>query len=238
MMLDAKHHKEILVKILREIATDEFAPGLLGFKGGTAAMLFYNLSRFSVDLDFDLLDPSKEQYIFDVISKIISKYGTIKESYNKRYSLFFLLSYEQKMPNAQNIKIDINKRDFGSRYEIQDYLGTNIKVMVQEDMAAHKLVAMFERMGDANRDIYDVWYFLQNSWPINKAIIEQRTDLTYKAFLQKCIDDLGALSDRGILAGIGELLTEKQKVWAKAYLRKETIFLLRLQLSHEDSNPE
>lgn len=233
MALDTKRHKEILVKILHEIATDEFAPTLLGFKGGTAAMLFYDLPRFSVDLDFDLLDSTKETYVFELLTKIVGKYGTIKESSNKRYGIFFLLSYEQKIPNAQNIKVDVNKRDFGSRYEIRDYLGTNLQVMVKEDMVAHKMVAMHERIGYANRDIFDVWYFLESSWSINKHIIEQRTGMSYKAFLEKCIFDLESMSDKEILAGIGELLTEKQKVWAKAHLRKETIFLLRLQLSHE-----
>lgn len=184
------------------------------------------------------MDSSTEQYVFDLLSKIISKYGTIKESHNKRYSIFFLLDYENKQPNAQNIKVDVNKRDFGSRYELKQYLGIDLLVMVQEDMAAHKMIAMFERMGDANRDIYDVWYFLQNNWPLNKAIIEQRIGLTYKVFLEKCVEELEKMSDRFILSGIGELLTEKQKIWAKAHLRKETIFLLKLQLSHEDSNPE
>lgn len=30
---------------------------VLGFKGGTAALLFYGLPRLSVDLDFDLIKP-------------------------------------------------------------------------------------------------------------------------------------------------------------------------------------
>lgn len=233
MTLDTNRHKEVLVKILREIATDEFAPALLAFKGGTAAMLFYNLPRFSVDLDFDLLDATKTEYVFELLSKIIAKYGTIKESSNKRYSIFFLLSYTHKIPNAQNIKVDVNKRDFGSRYEIREYLGIDLNVMVKEDMAAHKMVAMYERMGFANRDIFDVWYFLESSWPINKNIIEQRTNLSYKEFLEKCITQLEKMSDHTILAGIGELLSDKQKIWAKDHLRKETIFLLKLQLSHE-----
>jgi hypothetical protein len=49
-------------------------------------------------------------------------------------------------------------------------------------------------------------------------------------FLQKCIDVLEGMSDRGILSGIGELLDVKQKLWAKTKLRSETIFLLRLRL--------
>jgi len=39
------------------------------------------------------------------------------------------------------------------------------------------------------------------------------------------------MSDRNILSGIGELLDAKQKAWAKANLRKETIFLLQLLMS-------
>lgn len=36
--------------------------------------------------------------------------------------------------------------------------------MVREDMAAHKMVAMLERIGKTNRDIFDVWFFLKNNW--------------------------------------------------------------------------
>ena len=55
-MLNTKEHKNILVRIVKDIYTDNTLGPLLGFKGGTAAMLLYELDRFSVDLDFDLLD--------------------------------------------------------------------------------------------------------------------------------------------------------------------------------------
>ena len=58
-----------------------------------------------------------------------------------------------------------------------------MKVMVREDMAAHKLVAMYERSGQTNRDIYDVWFFLKNNWPINEKIIEKRTGMSVQEFL-------------------------------------------------------
>lgn len=108
-----------------------------------------------------------------------------------------------------------------------------MQVMVQEDITANKLVAMHERIGKTNRDIYDVWFFLSKHWPINKKIIEQRTGMTYPIFLETCIDDLEKLSNRGILSGIGELLDEKQKAWVKSKLKDETIFLLKLALSNE-----
>lgn len=231
MMLDTTIHKNLLVAILKDIFTDAHIASCLGFKGGTAAMLFYNLSRFSVDLDFDLLDEKKEDLVFNAVNAILTKYGHVKAQ-NKRYSLFFLLSYNNKLTGAQNIKIEINKRAFGSKYEVKLYLGIAMQVMVKEDMAAHKLVAMHERIGKTNRDIFDVWFFFHDNWPINTKIVELRTNMTYKNFLQTCISDLEKMSNRNILSGIGELLDEKQKAWVKSKLLPETIFLLKLALNN------
>ncbi len=57
-----------------------------------------------------------------------------------------------------------------------------MKVMVQEDIAAHKMVAMVERMGKANRDIFDTYFFLQHNWPINEQFIVHRTGLSMPDF--------------------------------------------------------
>lgn len=126
--------------------------------------------------------------------------------------------------------MEINRRSFGSRYEIKTYLGISMLVMIREDMFAHKLVAMHERLGKTNRDIYDVWFFLKNNWPINKSIVEKRVNLPFEDFLQKCVAGLEKVSDRNILSGVGELLNAKQKDWARVNLRKETIFLLKLKI--------
>jgi len=77
MTLNTITHKNILIKILKDIYTDSTIGPLLGFKGGTAVYLFYNLNRFSVDLDFYLLDAEKEDYVFEQIKKILENYGTI-----------------------------------------------------------------------------------------------------------------------------------------------------------------
>ena len=233
MTLNTTTHKNILIKILKNIYTDSTIGPLLGFKGGTAVYLFYNLNRFSVDLDFDLLNVEKEDYVFEQIKKILENYGAIKEAEKKRFNLFYVLAYDDKVLGAQNIKVEINRREFGSKYEVKSYLGISMKVMVQEDMFAHKLCAMYERIGKTNRDIFDVWYFLQNDWPINKEIIESRTKMSYKQFLQKSIDALEKMTNRNILSGMGELLDAKQKDWVKSKLRTETIFLMKLALDNE-----
>jgi predicted nucleotidyltransferase component of viral defense system len=231
MTLEITTHKNILLKILKDIYTDTSLGPLLGFKGGTAAYLFYNLDRFSIDLDFDLLDENKGQEVFDKVEKIVKEYGIIKEKRDKKHTLFILLSYSEE---AQNIKIEINKRGFGSQYEVKNYLGISMLAMRREDMFAHKLVAMIERNKIANRDIYDVHFFLKNNWEINKEIVEKRTEMKFTDYLKKCIEFVENIPDRGILSGMGELINEKQKYWVKSNLKKDTVFLLKLALDNEE----
>jgi hypothetical protein len=94
-------------------------------------------------------------------------------------------------------------------------------------------VAMYERESRTNRDIFDIWYFLQNDWPINKEIIKKRTGMSFKDFLQKCIGLVEKANNKNILAGMGELLDEKQKAWAKEHLKEDALFQLKLKLENE-----
>ena len=108
-----------------------------------------------------------------------------------------------------------------------------MKVMIREDMFANKIVAFYQRLERANRDIFDVWFFLHENWPINKALVEQRTEMPFKKFLGECINKLENFSERSILAGMGEVLSEKQKIWVKENLKKDLLFLLKLKLSEQ-----
>jgi predicted nucleotidyltransferase component of viral defense system len=229
-MFDKNSHKTLLLQILKEIYTDPSLGPILGFKGGTAAHLFHDLGRFSVDLDFDLLDESREDAVFSGIASILEGFGTIREKYKKKHTLFFMLSYEEKAPN---IKVEVNRRTFGSRYELENYLGISMRVMVKEDMFAHKLVAMLERKNKANRDLYDVWFFLKNRWPINKGIVEKRAKLPFGEYLKKSVKFIESVPDRSILQGMGELLDEKQKAWVKANLKKDAVFLLNIRIEQD-----
>ncbi|MBD3244451.1 MAG: hypothetical protein GF335_00470 [Candidatus Moranbacteria bacterium] len=225
MKFDIKNHNFVLLKILKDVYEEESIGPILGFKGGTAVYFFYKLPRCSIDLDFDLLDITKKEFVFEKIKEIINQYGIIKNLYIKRYNLFFLLSYKNA---SKNIKIEINLRDFDSSYEFKNYLGIPMLVMIKKDMTAHKLVAMYERM--AARDIFDVWFFLKNNWQINEKIIKQRTGFDLNHFLKKLIDKLEKFPNKQILSGVGELINEKQEDWAKDKLKQETLFLLKLYL--------
>jgi hypothetical protein len=46
-------------------------------------------------------------------------------------------------------------------------------------------------------------------------------------YLQKCIDTLEGMSDKGMLNGLGELMDEDMKKFVRTKLRTETITLLK-----------
>lgn len=229
-MLNQNKHKNILLSILKDIYNDSTISSQLGFKGGTAAYLFYNLTRFSVDLDFDLLDKNYEQIVFEKVKNIAGAYGKIKDAQKKFFTLFFMVSYGEQ---DRNVKVDISRRIKGSQYETKQFLGIPMLVMKQEDMCANKLLAMSERMERFSRDIYDVWFFLSKMWPINKNIVEDRSKKKLPEFLLDLANKLERLPENQILEGMGELLDDKQKSWVKNSLKKETIFQLRLRAELE-----
>src|SRR5437879_2443229 len=125
-MVSIDLHKGNLVNILRVIYSDTLLRNVLGFKGGTAAMLFYNLPRFSVDLDFDLLDPDKKEKVFIRLKKILPRFGMVTQAQDKQYTLFFLLSYKK---GERGLKVEISKRTMQSAYELKNFLGIPMLVM-------------------------------------------------------------------------------------------------------------
>jgi hypothetical protein len=54
-----------------------------------------------------------------------------------------------------------------------------------------------------------------------------------KDLLQKCIDQFEKMSNKNILVGLGESLSDRQKDWVRAKLRSDTIFLLKACMESE-----
>lgn len=223
-MVNINKHKFFLFQILKEIYEDKELSGILGFKGGTALMFFYDLPRFSVDLDFNLLNLQKEDRVYEKVREILLKHGSIHDEAKKFYGIISVLDYGV---GERKLKVEISNRGFGDHYEVKNLLGVNMQVMVAPDMFAHKLCAILDRTAITNRDIFDCWFFMNNKTPINQSIVETRMEMPLSDYLQKCIDTLEGMSDKGMLNGLGELMDEEMKKFVRTKLRTETITLLR-----------
>ncbi len=226
-MLNRSQHLSLLQDLLRKIYLNRSLRTCLGFKGGTALLLFHQLDRFSTDLDFDLLD---ENFAAEEINLILRNYagqiGTIKEkdSSNGPQSIRIIVSY--KNDATKNIKLDVSKRRFSSSYEIKNYLGISIKVMVKEDIFAHKLVATTDRSNSTNRDLYDLYFMLDQKWNFNDEIIKERLGKSFQEYLPELIEHIKNRDRKHILNGIGEVLGSEKKIWVKDNLLDELVFKL------------
>ena len=224
-MLDINRHKFFLVSILKDIYSDIELATALGFKGGTAHMLFYGLPRFSVDLDFNLLNQDKSVTVFNKIRSILLNYGTIKDEAEKHFCLLVVLDYDA---HERNLKIEISNREYPDSYEIKNYLGISMKVMVKQDLFAHKLCALLDRNILTNRDIFDIYHFMNQKTPVNKKIVEIRMGKEFKEYLDLCIARIEKINARTLLSGLGELVNPDLKDFVRTKLKTETIQLLKI----------
>src|SRR3989338_4772903 len=198
-MFNREKHQLIMGQILKDIYTDVSISPLLGFKGGTCAYFFYKLPRFSVDLDFDLLEITDEnkKIVFEKVVAILSKYRKAG-------------------------------KNFKNPHQIKEYLGISMFVAKKDYLFAGKLAALTLRIKTAMRDIFDIHYFAKNRWNINIEVVKNLTGKSVKEYLPNCIAFIEKIKDSQILQGLGELIeSEKQKDWIRNHLKADAVFMLK-----------
>ena len=217
-MLDVNRHKFFLLQLLKEIYSDPELASSLAFKGGTALMLFHDLPRFSVDLDFNLTANSDEEVASAKLRAILVEHGTIRDEARKRYGMLLVLNYED---DGRNLKVEVSNRSYPDEYELRDYLGVSMNVMRLEYMFTHKLMALLDRKALTNRDVFDCWFCMKQRLVLRKSILDLRLKGTFEDYMDKAIEAVTAISGNRILDGIGELLDPELKKWVKTDLTSE-----------------
>mgnify|MGYP003477465095 FL=1 len=222
--MDTNKHRYYMMQVLLAIFRHPQLSSLLAFKGGTSLMMFHNLSRFSTDLDFNLLDASKTEYVYNELHSLLLKFGTIDDEAMKFYGPILVLNYGK---GERMLKVEVSNREYPDHYEVRSLLGTDIRVMTLSDMFAHKLCALGERI--TPRDIYDVWFFLQNRTEINAKIVQLRTGMSVSEYTQQCANKVRSYSSRMLMQGLGEVLLDNQsKNFARQQLIPEAVSALEL----------
>lgn len=223
--MDKQKHKLYMAQILSQIFKDKDLCNVLGFKGGTALMFFYDLPRFSTELDFNLLDESKQDMVYEKVRRILLKYGSIDDEAKKLYGPILVLNYGR---GERMLKVEISNRQYDNHYETKTLAGTDIRVLTTPDMFAHKLCAMGERLSP--RDIFDVWFFLdQLHASINENIIRQRTGKSVAEYAEWCSRRVCESSPKLLMQGLGEVIDDvRTKNFVKSKLIDETTQLLKL----------
>lgn len=106
-------------------------------------------------------------------------------------------------------------------------MGVRMKIVSNDTLVTNKLVALSDRKAPVSRDLFDTYYLLNLKFPINEALIKERTGKTKKEYFEFLLSFIKRnYNQKNILQGLGQSLNEDQKRWAKQHLIEETMRLI------------
>ena len=222
-MTNTNKYRFFLLQMLKDVFSDIELSNYLGLKGETALMLFDNLPRISIDVDFNLLDHNKEKIVLEKLKNILMKYENIFDL----AIIFFdqLISISRGRENKK-MKVEISKFEYANNYEIKSLLGISMPVLTVPDILSHKLCDFSDNFA-INRNIFDSWFLMKKHTPLDRIIIETRTKMQLSDYLQKCINKLENMHDKDLLEEMEELVDDRMKNFIAEKLLNETIELLK-----------
>lgn len=184
----------------------------LVFKGGTALYKFYNLNRFSEDLDFDLIDGKFDinKLVSNIKSnlELIGMKRTIEDvkNHGKEINVKFSIRgplYNGSKESMTRVTLNLSKRErpkntnehllIGNYQELPSF---NILVLDVEEIAAEKIRCILTR--DKPRDVYDLWFLYKKGITINLSLVNLKLKICKLKFNLK---------------GFHIKLSEKEKMW-------------------------
>lgn len=230
---DARHKIQQL-RLLTALIDDPYLAQLIVFKGGTCATLLGYLDRFSVDLDFDIVENADKKKINKLIMDCASSLGLTIQKKSAR-TLFYVFKYKSKPGERNSLKLSLisGKTDY-NLYEkkyIAD-IDRFVNCETVETMFAHKLVALTDRYKKnktvAFRDIYDIHHFFEKGYFYIPEIIKFRTGKNIIDYLQEVVQFIEKkVSEKQITEEMNFLLPKDKFEVIRKRLKQETIMLVR-----------
>jgi len=173
-------HRLWMFDILKHLYSQPFAKHLW-FKWWTSLYFFYELPRFSVDLDIDLIweyDEADFKKMMTQLKKFVSnKWWRIKKDGTLAHSHRYIIQYGWE----RKLKLEFSSYSYPNTYEPKDLFGLEVQTMTISDMFAHKLCALVSRYQTrgylASRDLFDMHFLFEYEVSPNKEIINIRSKI-------------------------------------------------------------
>lgn len=226
-------HKAWLYRVLSTIADTQFLVAELRFKGGTCAAMRGILDRFSIDLDFDLLNPAKMLNVRSSLEDLFKKLGLEIKERSKNPPQYFL-KYENKESQRNTLEFDVTfPAPKHNDYEPVRFVEIDriLYCHTIPTMFANKLVAAIERFTKygsiAGRDIFDMHTFFLKGYTYKPEIIEERTGLRPQEFMKKLRNFIEEhITQTVIDQDLNVLLSPKQFHKIRKTLKQEVLMFL------------
>lgn len=176
----------------------------LVFKGGTALYKFYNLNRFSEDLDFDII--GKRFDLDSLIKRVLRNFELTgmqrtlqeKKEHGNEINIRFAVRgplYDGSNGSMSRVTINLSRRErptmihekllIGSYPEIPSF---EVLLLDVKEIVAEKIRCIMTR--EKPRDIYDLWFLYKRGTSldislVNKKLKIYRLKFDLKAFHEK-----------------------------------------------------
>ena len=162
----------------------------LVFKGGTCLYKFYNLERFSEDVDFTATKPVNIDKLAENIISDLKQFSVNCKLHRKKEpfnSVLLTMRFEGPLYRGTpqtyaSVRIDINfkssidmepsLRNFSSVY--QEIPPFSLLIMQENEIAAEKIRAIMTR--NKARDLYDLWSIIVKGTEADKTNVSKKLE--------------------------------------------------------------
>jgi len=215
---------------------------ILVFKGGTALYKFYNLNRFSEDLDFDI---AGKQFNLDALTKRVLRgfeltgmQRTLLETmeHSNEINIRFIVRgplYDGSKNSMSRVTLNLSRRErptmMSNKLLIASYAeipSFEVTVLDTKEIVAEKIRCIMTR--EKPRDIYDLWFLSKRETPIDLSLINKELKL-YQLVFDKALFHEKLQQKRnmwthdlkdliiGTLPPFDDVMTELE-VWSKTWM--------------------
>lgn len=212
-----------LIEILQKMAQSKVGRWL-AFKGGSALRLFWNLPRFSQDLDFNLLSRGEPQEVLGLL-KSLSRDYEMTDLHRKRNTLIGEYRFQWEGPNYR-IKVEVALKAFEVPVETKLLRGIPILLVREDFLTAGKFHALLSR--DAPRDVFDYWFILEKNLSYNREFLIQEFG-SLERFFERSRERVVSMDKRKLLTDVGKLVDEPTRAWFKTSFREDLLNLIQKQ---------
>jgi predicted nucleotidyltransferase component of viral defense system len=221
-----RFRENTIIEVIQVLAKSE-AGSNIAFKGATALKLFYNLPRFSEDIDYDSLSKTSPQKLMEIIKAAIARRRwEITDDAVKYHKVLLELRFAGPERNFR-VKIEISTRQKELKTTVVSLRGVPVLTLEPSFLITEKLITFVERQ--AGRDIFDAWFILNNAYALDESVIRKIFG-NYKRFYQAMLDVIKKTEANKMLRDTGKLLSLDHRNWIKTSFLSDFERLVRNKL--------
>jgi hypothetical protein len=206
-----QYRENTIIEVVQTVAKSE-AGSHLAFKGGTALKLFYDLPRYSEDIDYDFLGKISPQRMMDILKSVAAKKKwEVTDDAVKYNTILLELRFSGPERNFR-VKIEVSTREKELKTTIQSLRGVPVLTLEPSFLMTEKLITFVQRQ--AGRDIFDAWFILNNAFPLDETMLVDNFGGNTN-FFSTLLDLIQKADSKKILRDTGKLLGVDQRNWIK-----------------------